>query len=199
MFADVSVCAANIIIAILLFPAISSAFCFDEAGRQYGVSPRLLQGIARVESRMNPAATNRNRNGTVDLGLMQINSFWLKTLGTSAQTLIDKPCYNVRVGAWILSDCLERHGNTWKAIGCYNATNHDNRVKYSWKIYRELQKETRLGRSGRSASAAARARTARIPPRLDDSPDDRDGSSPVTREKMAPPVSSIELTVTDKE
>jgi hypothetical protein len=125
---------------------------------------------------------------------MQVNSFWLKALGTSSRELIDKPCYNVMVGAWILSDCLGRHGKTWKAIGCYNATGHDKRVNYSWKIYRELQKETRVAaRSDRSVGGSVR--TA---PRPSDTETDSGlygGISGYT----VPIVSSIELTVTDKE
>jgi len=183
---------ANIVMAMLfLLPALAQAFCFEEAGRLYGVNPRLLQGIARVESGLNPSAINRNRNGTVDLGLMQINSFWLNTLGTSSRELIDKPCYNVMVGAWILSDCLDRHGKTWKAIGCYNATSHDKRVNYSWKIYRELQKDAKV--TGRTARAASVRRV----PRPGDAEADG-GLYGGVNVYTAPVVSSIELTVTDK-
>jgi len=190
---------ANIVMAMLfLLPALAQAFCFEEAGRLYGVNPRLLQGIARVESGLNPSAVNRNRNGTVDLGLMQINSFWLNTLGTSSRELIDKPCYNVMVGAWILSDCLDRHGKTWKAIGCYNATSHDKRVNYSWKIYRELQKETKVaGRTARVASVSTHGRSVRTPPRPKDIEADG-GLYGGVNVYTAPVVSSIELTVTDK-
>jgi hypothetical protein len=157
-----------------------------------------LQGIARVESGLNPAAVNRNRNGTVDLGLMQINSFWLNTLGTSSRELIDKPCYNVMVGAWILSDCLDRHGKTWKAIGCYNATSHDKRVNYSWKIYRELQKDaTVAGRTARAAAAATHGGAVRRVPRPRDAESDS-GLYGGVNVYTAPVVSSIELTVTDK-
>ena len=106
--------ASRIISVVLLFlaPCQALAFCFDEAGRTYGISPLLLRGIARVESNMNPKAVNRNSNGSIDLGLMQVNSFWLKTLGTTAQELTSDPCYNVMAGAWILKGCLDRHGNT---------------------------------------------------------------------------------------
>ncbi|MEI6209343.1 MAG: lytic transglycosylase domain-containing protein [Desulfuromonadales bacterium] len=176
------------IIALLLLPTLAGAFCFEEAGRLYGVSPRLLQGIARVESGMNPAAINRNRNGSVDMGLMQVNSFWLKTLAASAQDLIDKPCYNVMVGAWILSDCLDRHGKTWKAIGCYNAADHDKRVNYSWKVYRELLKDTTSARNVPDESGAVHLKTSRTLPHQRDAQDD-----------TVPVVSTIQVTVTEKE
>ena len=66
------------IILTLLLPAAASAFCFEEAGNEYGVSPLLLWSIAKHESGLNPAATCRNANGTYDYGLMQINSSWAK-------------------------------------------------------------------------------------------------------------------------
>ena len=38
----------------LLLPATASAFCFEEAGIEYGISPLLLRSIAQHESGMNP-------------------------------------------------------------------------------------------------------------------------------------------------
>ena len=48
-------------------------------------------------------------------------------------------------GARILRECLDRLGNNWEAIGCYNATNRTKRAGYSWKVYRELQKADNSG------------------------------------------------------
>ena len=184
---------------MLMLPSLAGAFCFEEAGRLYGVNPRLLQGIASVESDLNPAAINRNRNGSFDLGLMQINSFWLKSLGTSAQDLIDKPCYNVKVGAWILSGCLNRHGENWQAIGCYNAAGHDKQVNYSWKIYRELLKGTTTAAGkDRPASTAALAGRLRTPPSQGDAQADR-GFDGAEKSTAVPAVSSINVSITEKE
>lgn len=128
---------------LVLSPATAMPFCFGEAGNKYGISPRLLEGIARVESGLDPAAINRNKNGTADYGLMQINSFWLGKLGTTSAELIKDPCYNVMAGAFVLRGCLDRHGENWKAIGCYNASSRTKQAAYSWKIYRELLKEAK--------------------------------------------------------
>ncbi len=70
-------------ILLSLFPISVSGFCFDDAGKKYGINPALLEGIARVESNLNPKAMNRNTNGTTDIGLMQINSWWLKSINAS--------------------------------------------------------------------------------------------------------------------
>lgn len=119
---------------------IASAFCFDEAAHIYGVNPDLLRGIARIESNNNPSAVNHNQNGSTDLGIMQINSSWIKPLGLDPRELLRNPCYNVMIGAGILKKCVDKHGYTWESIGCYNAVNHNARVKYSWKIFDELKR-----------------------------------------------------------
>lgn len=189
-------------LAILLLPVTAGAFCFEDAGLTYGVSPLLLRGIARVESGENPAATNRNRNGSVDLGLMQINSSWLKPLGATAKDLIDRPCYNVMVGAWILSDCLKRYGNSWEAIGCYNAKGHDHRVTYSWKIYRELQHVSKSALRPAKGDPAVAASGPPRPPlgalRQGEARQDRSADR-TEKEKVVPAVSSINVSVTDKD
>jgi len=126
------------VVTVSLTPYPVHAFCFKEAGAIYRVSPQLLWAIAKVESSFNPSAVNRNANGSYDYGLMQINSSWMKVLGEELWAFLGDPCLNVKVGAWILAQCMKRHGQTWEAVGCYNATSPDKRAKYAWKIYSSL-------------------------------------------------------------
>ncbi len=126
-------------LTLLLTPGAAYPFCFEEAGAAYGISPVLLRSIADVESGMNPAAVHHNRNGSTDFGLMQINSSWLKPLGVDSGELLSEPCRNVMTGARILRECLDRLGDNWEAIGCYNATTRTKRADYSWKVYRTLR------------------------------------------------------------
>lgn len=115
------------------------AFCFEEAGETYGVSPQLLWAIAKTESNFNPTAVNYNRNGSFDYGVMQINSYWYRELGHQRWMNLNDACYNVKVGAWILSQCVQRYGYTWRAVGCYNGMSNDTRVRYARRIYRTLK------------------------------------------------------------
>lgn len=137
---------AGLLIACLfLVPSISNAFCFDEAGKAFGINPFLLRGIARIESNLNPNAINRNTNGSVDIGLMQVNSSWVPTMGFDPDKLRSDPCYNVMAGSRILKLCIDRHGYTWEAVGCYNAVSRNKRVNYSWKVFGMLKAEGRKG------------------------------------------------------
>lgn len=126
--------AAMITIIISLFlPIEVFSFCFKEAAEKYQVDPYILIAIAQVESKFNPYALNYNSNGSVDIGLMQINSLWQKKLKDSWKYLFD-PCFNVIVGAWILRDCIDRYGYNWKGIGCYHSRNKRRMYEYARKV-----------------------------------------------------------------
>lgn len=121
----------------------AQAFCFQEAGQRYAVSPVLLWAIAKGESSLNPAARNHNRNGTVDVGLMQINSCWTDQLGSTWEHL-DDPCTNVMTGAWVLHQCVRDYGYTWQAVGCYHSRTPERRDAYARKIAAILREEGHL-------------------------------------------------------
>lgn len=112
------------------------ASCWEQAGRYHAVDPRLLVAIAQVESGLRPAAIHRNGNGTVDLGLMQINSRWLPQLrrwGIRPRDLLD-PCVSVHVAAWILAANLRSTADPWQAVGAYNAASAEGRRRYLARV-----------------------------------------------------------------
>ena len=119
--------------------------CWQEAGSRYQVDPTLLYAIARTESSLNPAASHRNRDGSIDIGLMQINSAWLARLAHYGITARDlwEPCTNIHVGAWVLAQKIKKHGMTWEAVGAYNATTPQKRTHYAWKVYANLERVSR--------------------------------------------------------
>ena len=131
----------------ILHAELVSADCFETAAERHRVSADLLRAIACVESNFNPHAINRNRNGSVDYGVMQINSVWLKELGEfgiERDHLWDW-CTNIHVGAWVLAQKIQRLGYTWRAIGAYNAGLKDTRLReqlryeYAEKVYRVVE------------------------------------------------------------
>ena len=133
-------------IALALFASVPTYACWDDAAARYQVNSTLLHAIARTESALNPRAINRNRNGSRDIGLMQINSSWLPLLashGIAERDLFD-PCTNISVGAWMLARNFQRLGSGWNAVGAYNARSPALRRAYAWKVYRNLQSVTGL-------------------------------------------------------
>ena len=123
-------------IACALCASLPAYACWDDAAARYQVNSTLLRAIARTESDLNPKAINRNRNGSRDIGLMQINSSWLPVLtshGIAERDLFD-PCTNIYVGAWILAQNFQRLGSSWDAVGAYNARMPALRRAYAWKV-----------------------------------------------------------------
>jgi soluble lytic murein transglycosylase-like protein len=114
--------------------------CWDEAARTYKVNPYLLYAIAKTESNLTPGAINRNKNGSYDVGLMQINSAWFPLLARYgiSEAQLYPPCVSIYVGAWILAQNMQRLGNTWDAVGAYNAPHSGRRLPYALKVYRNL-------------------------------------------------------------
>jgi soluble lytic murein transglycosylase-like protein len=103
------------------------AGCWHAAAAAHGVDPLLLKAIAWNESRGRPNAIGPTlRDNNRALGVMQINTIHLPVLkqhGISKQDLFDS-CTNIKVGAWVLADCMSRFGETWRAVGCYYAGPH---------------------------------------------------------------------------
>lgn len=122
--------------------------CFERAGMQYGVNPRLLKAIAIVESSLNPRAINVNKNLSIDRGIMQINSSWDKHLKKHGidPAYVWQPCYNIQLGAMILRYCQNMFGNTWRAVDCYNKGLRAKESSfYVWKVYKAYRKLERWG------------------------------------------------------
>lgn len=133
-------CVTLVLAGLASFPVRA---CWHDVASWYGINVHLLYAIAKTESNLNPNAMNRNKNGSYDIGLMQINSSWLPTLrkhGVSEDKLKD-PCVNLQVGAWILAQNMQRMGVTWEAVGAYNARNPQLRIKYAQKVYKNIPRE----------------------------------------------------------
>lgn len=132
--------------AAALAAASAHATCWNEAARRYGIPADLLRAVAQVESNFDATAENRNRNGSGDTGLMQINSTWQPTLAHYGIHEADlyQPCTNLLVGAWILAGNIARLGWNWDAIGAYNAGCKNLsqsrcdalRNRYAWRVWR---------------------------------------------------------------
>ena len=121
---------------LVVQPRAALADCFDDAASFHHVNPVILRAIAIVESGGKTDATNRNSNGSVDYGMMQINSIHLPSLARYGIGKADlyNGCKSVYLGAWILRRSIDRYGNTWEAVGTYNSSTPVYRDRYAAKI-----------------------------------------------------------------
>lgn len=140
-----------LLLAALAWSNNALASCWDEVAARYDIEAELLQAIAAVESGFRADAVNySNRNGTRDIGLMQINSIHLPDLlkqGITEERLLSEPCLSVEVGASILAGFIQRFGYNWTAVGSYNVgpgpgpQREELRMQYArkiWARYEEL-------------------------------------------------------------
>lgn len=115
---------AFLLLGVLMGGNQAFGYCWAEVASRYDIEPELLQAIAAVESGYRADAMNlANRNGTRDIGLMQINSIHLPRLlklGITEERLLTEPCLSVEVGASILAGFIQRFGYNWTAVGSYN-------------------------------------------------------------------------------
>lgn len=134
-----------LIAGILCFPVIANAECFNAVAKKYNYDPDYLRAIAKKESSYNARAIGYNKDGSRDIGLMQINTSnfaWLKrrfpTL--SSKKLLTDPCFNIQVGGYVLNENFKTYGRKWLAVGAYNAggKNNPKRVKIRYQYAKKV-------------------------------------------------------------
>ena len=84
---------------------------------EFGLPPYYVLSVALTENEtLDPLAVNVNKNGTRDLGVMQINSSWFKGDWQDPET-------NIRAGCQLIRELINRpESNTyWYVCILYNA------------------------------------------------------------------------------
>ncbi|EEU9261461.1 lytic transglycosylase domain-containing protein [Escherichia coli] len=114
--------------------------CLIAASHANHVSPELLVSIIAVEGGIS-GQSSKNKNGTEDLGIMQINTgAWLRLVSDSFfegnnekayMKLRDDGCFNIYVGAWILGRSIRMEGgDIWQGVGRYHSVTYHHKQKY---------------------------------------------------------------------
>lgn len=93
------------------------------ASCQNVVAPQTLLKIAQVETNLNPSARHQNRDGSWDLGLMQINSKNLEWLGLTDPF---DPCQSIHAAAALLA-----------SYSRYNSGSPTASMEYAMAVWRQ--------------------------------------------------------------
>lgn len=112
-----------LVLAASVFMPSAHADCVSDAAAFHAVNDGVLRAILWNESHMNAGAVNRNSNGSIDVGIGQMNSQHfdeLRRLGVTPQMLME-PCIGTYVAAWHLAKQVKDLGNTWQAVGSYHS------------------------------------------------------------------------------
>lgn len=119
--------------------------CLMPASQFHQVNPQVLRAILKVESGLNPKAIARNRNGTLDVGIGQMNSIHfgeLAKFGIAPGHLLDA-CVGTYVAAWHLRKQIARYGNTWYGIAAYHSATPRHNARYQLLLHHALVEKRR--------------------------------------------------------
>jgi soluble lytic murein transglycosylase-like protein len=116
--------------------------CMALVASTYQLPPRVLPSIQAVEGGRVGLARS-NTNGSQDLGVMQINTLWIRPLARHAglpedevrERLLHDACFNIAAAGLILRIYMqEAQGDLMRAIGYYHSHTPDRHFGYRAKV-----------------------------------------------------------------
>lgn len=129
-----------------------------EASASYNRIPAALLRAIRLQEGGRAGGWHTNPDGSVDYGVMQINSRWLPLLtpkGYNAGALTYDSCASVAAAAWILSHALaqygawnrsEINGNVyWRAVGDYHSHTPARNRGYAEQVWNRYRQQMATG------------------------------------------------------
>lgn len=166
-------CLVLVLACLTLLPRATCADVFTAPARYFGISPQLAMAVSWVESSWYPWCINiagkdyrpksraeaarlaeraLARGKSLDVGLMQINSWWLRKWKLTPAQALD-PALNVTLGLYILAQEMRRHGSLWKAVGAYHSPTPARQKRYAGKVAKALADiERRLAQAQQTAA-----------------------------------------------
>lgn len=97
---------------------------FKKYEKEFGISYFLMKSIAITENaKFDTNAVMKNKNGTKDIGLMQINTSWIEWMPEQKITIekLKDVDFNIKIAFIIVDDIIKRHGYSWNSIGRYHS------------------------------------------------------------------------------
>ena len=118
-------------------------FIFKKAGKFYHIPWFLIKMVAVTENyKMDPNLIRKNKNNTVDIGLMQINTVWIKKLQKKFnhvdQITLKNPIVNIYAGGFILNYYIKKYGYSWESISYYHSFNKKYSSKWLIRIKKNI-------------------------------------------------------------
>jgi hypothetical protein len=123
------------------------ARCIRDASRGKAWLEKTLWGLRDQEAGW-VGAQVANKNGSHDLGPLQVNSYWVPKLASvlgQSPTVVRSwltydACFNVEAGRWIFLSGLSQTGDYWKAIGIYHSPTAWRQRQYSSSVAAHLRR-----------------------------------------------------------
>jgi hypothetical protein len=121
--------------------------CVRQASNYYRVNTEIYRAIILTEGTQ-IGQQIKNTNGSIDLSVAGINSINLPELrqyNIDKKVLLENPCVNLMVGAWLLARHLSAVDTSdpkqlWRAIGSYNSQTEKYNLRYQKLVWHNLQR-----------------------------------------------------------
>jgi soluble lytic murein transglycosylase-like protein len=139
------------------FGAAREGRCIETSAR-YNHIPSALLAAIRLQEGGRVGTWHVNADGSVDYGVMQINSRWLPSIaakGYTAGALTYDACASIAAGAWILAQSLaassawnsiDPDGRIyWRAVGDYHSRTPSLNRGYAEQVWRRYRQQVTAG------------------------------------------------------
>jgi len=159
-----------LIVLLLMVPAAKTyALTWQSAvyhyANLYRINPCVIFAIVNTESSGNPNAITINyRSGyrsyrtrraalhlikaryrNIDIGLMQINYFWISKKLKVSKSMLLNPLYNIDIGEWLFKNLLVKYDHNYrKAIAAYHSSDPAKGRHYLNKVLQTYNRNRRL-------------------------------------------------------
>ncbi len=140
--------------------------CVYVVSQRYSIPQAVLYAIMKVEGGQ-VGKGHKNANGTRDWGPMQINDRWIKLIHrryhyVTKKSIINDPCTNVDIGAWILYNLWNKDKSLWVAVGHYHSYNIAEGNRYRIKVYAWYKKILRYRHGYRTHNRIYNSKKRRV-------------------------------------
>lgn len=108
---------------------------YERYGKQYGISPKLLKAIAKVESGEQPGIVGDDGES---VGLFQIQPKWHAQRLKEGESLLD-PEVNTRIACEILTELMDKYGTLDEVLTAYNSGYDTGSREYANRVYEEME------------------------------------------------------------
>lgn len=123
----------------IVIPA--TAQCIERISARSGVPELVIFAMIKTEGGWE-GLSRKNKNGTHDYGIMQINSIWLpairKRFGLTPSQVKNDGCSNIAAGVWILRRLWNADGTLYQAIGHYHSFNPSIEKTYQLRFLKNM-------------------------------------------------------------
>ncbi len=116
--------------------------CIVQAAAHYQAHPDIIRAVIRTEGGK-VGQIRQNKNGSFDMGPMQINSVHLPELakyGITQVMLANNECLNIYIGTYYLQRNILTAPHFWAGVGNYHSSTPERNIAYRYRVWDNLTK-----------------------------------------------------------